>query len=238
MLHSSFEKTIEVVFLWKRFAAYCTGYLLSRFHDTTCGILLCGNDNPKSSDSRHAWLWQPQTRRYCQICTEVYHSSFSTYTGPQSNYTERKIKRGSLSGFMIVQSSGKNILGLEIVLRRRMICVKKQGDWSCLLKNLDKECRAAKSKRQDERKEWNSPSGPKNDPEEFENKNAVDMLEELPASGQLETAQIKTRPVCFVEGDIVALKHSWKRYLEPFFSYSLRGPSSQQWWHLWAHHAY
>ena len=97
-----------------------------------------------------------------------------------------------------------------------------------MLKNLDKECRAAKSKRQDERKEWNSPSGPKNDPEEFENKNAVDMLEELPASGQLETAQIKTRPVCFVEGDIVALKHSWKRYLEPFFSYSLRGPSSQQ----------
>ena len=64
-----------------------------------------------------------------------------------------------------------------------------------MLKNLDKACRAAKSKRQDDRKEWNSPSGPKNDPEEFENENAVDMLQELPALdvGQLETAQIKTR---------------------------------------------
>ena len=99
-----------------------------------------------------------------------------------------------------------------------------------MLKYLDKACRAAKSKRQDKRKGWNSPSGPKNDPEEFENENAVDMLEEVPAldARKLETAQIKTRPVRLVEEDIVALKHSWKRYLEPFFSYSLRGPSSQQ----------
>ena len=45
------------------------------------------------------------------------------------------------------------------------------------------------------------------------------MLEELQAldEGQLETAQIETRPVHFAEGDVVALKHNWKRYLESFF---------------------
>ena len=48
--------------------------------------------------------------------------------------------------------------------------------------------------------------------------NAVDMFEELQAldAGQLETVQIETRPVRFAEGDVVALKHKWKRYLEPF----------------------
>ena len=45
------------------------------------------------------------------------------------------------------------------------------------------------------------------------------MLEELQALdvGQLETAQIETRPLRFAEGDIVALKHNRKHYLEPFF---------------------
>ena len=49
--------------------------------------------------------------------------------------------------------------------------------------------------------------------------NVVDMLEELQAldAGQPETAQIETRPVRFSKGDVVALKHNWKRYLEPFF---------------------
>ena len=45
------------------------------------------------------------------------------------------------------------------------------------------------------------------------------MLEELQAfdAGQLETAQIETRPVRFAEGHVVALKHNWKRYLKSFF---------------------
>ena len=74
--HSSFEKTIEVVLLWKRFAANCTGYLLSKFHDTTCGTFLCGNENPKSSDTRQVWLRQPQAKWYGWINLKVYHSSF------------------------------------------------------------------------------------------------------------------------------------------------------------------
>ena len=57
-------------------------------------------------------------------------------------------------------------------------------------------------------------------------------LKELQAldTGQLEAAQIETRPVRFAEGDVVALKHNWKRYLEPsvFGSYSSGGASSQQ----------
>ena len=46
-------------------------------------------------------------------------------------------------------------------------------------------------------------------------KNAVDMLEELQASdaGQLETAQIETRPVRFAEGDVLA---TLKQYWSPF----------------------
>ena len=54
--------------------------------------------------------------------------------------------------------------------------------------------------------------------------NTVDMLEELQAShaGQPETAQIETRPVRFAEGDVVALKHNCKRYLELFFLAILR----------------
>ena len=48
------------------------------------------------------------------------------------------------------------------------------------------------------------------------------MLEEQPElqalnAGQLEIAQIENRPVCFTEGDVVALKHNWKRYLGSFF---------------------
>ena len=34
--------------------------------------------------------------------------------------------------------------------------------------------------------------------------------------------KIETRPVRFAEGDIVALKHNWKRYLQPFFLAILR----------------
>ena len=45
------------------------------------------------------------------------------------------------------------------------------------------------------------------------------MRQKLQAShaGEPETAQIETRPVRFAEGDVVALIHHWKRYLEPFF---------------------
>ena len=48
----------------------------------------------------------------------------------------------------------------------------------------------------------------------------VEVLQALDVA-QLETAQIETRPVRFAEGD-VALKHNWKRYLEPFFLAILR----------------
>ena len=37
-----------------------------------------------------------------------------------------------------------------------------------------------------------------------------------------ETAKIETRPVRFVEGDVVDLKHNWKRSLESFFQAILR----------------
>ena len=39
---------------------------------------------------------------------------------------------------------------------------------------------------------------------------------------QLETAQIELRAVRFAEGDVVALKHNRKRYLEPFILAILR----------------
>lgn len=47
----------------------------------------------------------------------------------------------------------------------------------------------------------------------------TDMLEELQAldEGQPERPPVETRPVLFSKGDVVALKHNWKRYLEPFF---------------------
>lgn len=52
----------------------------------------------------------------------------------------------------------------------------------------------------------------------------TDMLEELQAldEGQPERPPVETRPVLFSKGDVVALKHNWKRYLEPFFLAILR----------------
>ena len=52
----------------------------------------------------------------------------------------------------------------------------------------------------------------------------TDMLEELQAldEGQPERPPVETRPVRFSKGDVVALKHNWKRYLEPFFLAILR----------------
>jgi len=49
--------------------------------------------------------------------------------------------------------------------------------------------------------------------------NVVDVLEEPQASdeGQPDTPPVKTRPVLFSKGDVVALRHNWKRYLEPLF---------------------
>ena len=54
--------------------------------------------------------------------------------------------------------------------------------------------------------------------------NAVDMLKELQAlnNGQPVTPTAETRPVLFSKGDVVALKHNWKQYLEPFFLAILR----------------
>ena len=47
----------------------------------------------------------------------------------------------------------------------------------------------------------------------------TDMLEEFQAldEGQPERPPVETRPVLFSKGDVVALKHNWKRYFEPFF---------------------
>ena len=60
--------------------------------------------------------------------------------------------------------------------------------------------------------------------------NVVDMLEELQAldAGQLETAQIETRPVRFAKGDIIALRQLETLFGVLFPSYSSGGPSSQQ----------
>lgn len=54
--------------------------------------------------------------------------------------------------------------------------------------------------------------------------NAVDMLEELQTlnDGQKVTPAVETLPVLFSKGDVVALKHNWKQYLEPFFLAILR----------------
>ena len=52
----------------------------------------------------------------------------------------------------------------------------------------------------------------------------TDILEELQAldEGQPERPPVETRPVLFSKGDVVALNHNWKRYLEPFFLAILR----------------
>ena len=49
--------------------------------------------------------------------------------------------------------------------------------------------------------------------------NVPDLIEELQRSdqGQAEAPLVETRPVLFSKGDVVALKHNWRCYLEPFF---------------------
>ena len=120
---------------------------------------------------------------------------------------------------MIMQSSGKNILGQRIVLG--------EGYWELGLFAKEFGQGVRQQRVRDKTKEkagilplalsmiqrvWTS-----------QTENAVDMRQELQAShaGEPETAQIETRPVRFAEGDVVALKHNWKCYLEPFFLDSL-----------------
>ena len=133
----------EVVLLWKRFAVYCTGYLLSKFHDTTCGTFLCRNENPKSSDSRHAWLWQPQTKLYW-ICTEgISLFPFSMYTGPQSIYTERTINKRETEWLYDRAKLGKEHFRPEDSVKENDesgFGWRSKGTEVCLLKNLDKAC--------------------------------------------------------------------------------------------------
>ena len=64
---------------------------------------------------------------------------------------------------MIVQSSGKNILGQRTVFRRKMIqdLREEARELSLFAKKIRTRRAAANSKRQNERKGWNSPSGPK-----------------------------------------------------------------------------
>ena len=75
-------------------AVNCTGYLLSKFHDTACGTFLCGNENHKSSDSKPMRNYDSR-RPSCVVesVQKVCHSSFPMYTGPQSHYTERTINK-------------------------------------------------------------------------------------------------------------------------------------------------
>ena len=75
------------------------------------------------------WEWEPQVvRPQTSVITAATDQAvwlnqsegislfLSMYAGHQSHYRKGNIKRGSLSGFMIVQSSWKNILGQRIVL--------------------------------------------------------------------------------------------------------------------------
>ena len=127
-----------------------SAFQVSRHHH-----FLCGNESPRSSDSRHAWLWQPQTKLYHWICKEGI--SFFLFnvnrTSKSLHGTNNKQEGSNLSVFMIVQSSGKTILGQWTVFRRKMIqdLREEARELSLFAKKIRTRCAAAHSKRQDER---------------------------------------------------------------------------------------
>ena len=67
---------------------------------------------------------------------------------------------------MIVQSSGKNILGQRTMLRRRMIqdLREEARELRLFAKEFGQGVRQQRVRDKKERKGWNSPAGPKNDP--------------------------------------------------------------------------
>ena len=111
------------------------------------------NENPKSSDSRHAWLWQPQTKLYW-ICTEgISLFLFNVYRTPKSLHGTNNKQEGAWVALWSCKAQGRTF--------SRFRPEDSVATWGCLLKNLDMlRYAAAKSKRQDERKGWNSPPDP------------------------------------------------------------------------------
>ena len=189
------------------------------------------NENPKSSDSRHAWLWQPLTKLYCWICTEgISLFLFNVYRTLKSLHGTNNKQDGAWVAF-----SGKNILGQRIVLRRRMICVTKQfpkefgqGVWQQRVRDKKKEKartlpldlrmirRARKWKRC-----WNA-------------RRAASLRRRTTwISSAWNSFSSHCRERCsYLKKQLVTL------FKALFPSYYSGGPSSKQWWHLWAHHAY
>ena len=105
------------------------------------------------ADSRHAWLWQPQTKLYW-ICTEgISLFLFNVYRTPKSLHGTNNKQEGAWVALWSCKAQGRTF--------SRFRPEDSVATWGCLLKNLDMlRYAAAKSKRQDERKSWNSPPDP------------------------------------------------------------------------------
>ena len=158
---------------------------------------------------------------------KVYNPSFSMYTGPQSHYTERKIDKKEPEWlYERAKITGQDTVGREDSAKEKDTLKQEARHLRLFAKEFGQGVRQQKVRDKTKERAGTLPLAltmiqrvisPQTD-------NVVDMLEELQAlnDGQHATPAVETRPVLFSKGDVVALKHNWKQYLEPFFLAILR----------------
>lgn len=152
---------------------------------------------------------------------KVYHSSFSVYTGPQSHYTERTINKREPEWLYDRAKLSEEHFRQEDSVKEKDVLREESRELRLFAKEFGQGVRQQRVRDKTKEKAGTLPLSLSmiRRVQTNQTQNVVDMLEELQAldAGQPETAQIETRPVRFSKGDVVALKHNWKRYLEPFF---------------------
>ena len=80
---------------WRRSSLKTVCFILHRISAFQVSRHYKWNENSKSSDSRHAWLWQPQTKLYCSMCTEGISLFFSNvYRIPKSPHRTKNKQDG------------------------------------------------------------------------------------------------------------------------------------------------
>ena len=220
MLHSSFQK-LKSFLCEKNLHHIAEDICFSSFTTLFVEHFFAGMRTP--SRPTPDMLDYATRRPSCLIesVQKIYNSSFSMYTGRQSHYTERKINkmepewlydraRKRQENFREEDSTENDVLRVEARELRVFATEFGRGVRQQRVRDKTKERAGTSPLALSMMRRVVSPG----------TDSVPDMIEEL---GNLDEEQaeatptIDTRLVLFSKGDVVAVKHNWKRYLEPFF---------------------
>lgn len=153
---------------------------------------------------------------------KVHNLSFSMYTGLQRHYTERKIDKKEPEWlYERAKIIGQNKVRREDSVKETDVLEEEARDMKLFAKEFGQGVRQQRVRDKIKKRARTLPLAltmirrvisPQTD-------NAVDVLEELQAlkDGEQATPAAETRSALFSKGDVLALKHKWKQYWEPFF---------------------